>query len=240
MRDIAMSKRNRKPGSTGSPNGPVKVEHHHAVHYHAVVNTQWREVGDTVFTIEDHCPVKHQVKSFEVVDHPVPESMQPMPKEIAAQYPELVEIAQLASDAAIAKLEMLAARHPGVVVLNNLLAAAYSRRGRMADAMVVVEKNYKAAPEYLFGRIQYAQMCLAGGRADRVPAIFDDHFDLKLLYPHRNRYHKSEFIAFIAVAAEYYLAVGNKTAAKSYHEALSAIAPDHELTQRLGNLLPTA
>ncbi|HSI10416.1 MAG TPA: hypothetical protein VK961_00165, partial [Chthoniobacter sp.] len=194
-----MSRQNRKSDSAILPHGPVKLDHHHPVHYHAVVDTQWREVGDTVFTTEEHCPVKHSSKAFEVVHHAVPESQQPMPDVIREQYAELVELAQLASDAAIARLEMLAGRHPDVTVLYNLLAAAYSRRGRMTDAMGVVEKNFKMAPEYLFARVQYAQMCLATGRTDAVPGIFDHHFDLKLLYPHRDTYHVSEFIAFIAV-----------------------------------------
>jgi len=160
-----------------------------------------------------------------------------MPPAIAAEYPQLVELAQLASPADVARLEMLASRHPGVCVLNNLLAAAYSRAGRMKDALAVVEKNYQAAPQYLFSRVQYAQLCLAAGKLDAVCAIFDGHFDLKTLYPHRTQYHMSEFVAFASVAGEYHLLKGDRESAESYCRTLIHLAPEHELTSRLKQLM---
>jgi predicted Zn-dependent protease len=232
-----MGRRNRKSGTTATSKSPATPE---TSHYHAVVQTQWREVGgEQVFTT-DHASIQPTARSFEVTHEPVPEAQQPMPAAVASDYPQLVELATLASDAAIARLEMLAQRHPGVTVLSNLLAAAYSRRGRMKDAVRVVEANYRQNPQYLFGRIQYAQLCLATGNVQAVPAIFDQHFDLKRLYPHRRQYHISEFAAFMAVAAEYHIATGNLSAAQGCFKTLSLMAPEHELTKRLSALLPNA
>lgn len=231
-----MGRRNRQAklkSARKQQSGPVKREIPMQDH---VVESQWREAGDA-FT-QTHGPIQSHHRAFEVTDEPVAEAQQPMPEVIRNQYVELVELAKLATDAAIAKLLMLSRRHPGVVVLNNLLAAAYARRGKMNDAMTVVEQNYKLNPQYLFGRIQYAQMCLATGRVHAVPAIFDHHFDLKLLYPTRTKYHISEFTAFLAVVAEYHLATGNLKAAQGAYQTLAKIAPDHELTARLTAMLP--
>jgi len=213
---------------------------HHATakhdHYHAVVDTQWRGVENDVFAEPGRC-IKTAVRAFEVVRHPVAQSSQPMPVEIAAQYGDLVELAQLASPAAIARLEMLSNRHPGTAVLSNLLAAAYSRRGRMREALVVCEKAYQESPDYLFARIQYAQLCLLANKPEAVPGIFDHHFDLKLLYPHRTQYHVSEFAAYGAVVGEYYLQVGDRSAASNMLNTLIHVAPEHELTSRLQSLM---
>jgi predicted Zn-dependent protease len=235
MKDPRMGRRNRK-SSSATLSRPVKREI--PMHEHTVVESQWREAGDTFASA--HGPIKSNQRAFEVTHEPIAEAQQPMPEPIKQQYVELVELANLATDAAIAKLLMLAARHEGVVVLNNLLAAAFARRGKMNDAMAVVERNYKLNPQYLFGRIQYAQMCLATGRVHAVPGIFDNHFDLKLLYPTRSQFHIREFVAFLAVVAEYHLATGNLKAAQGAHQALAKVAPDHELTLRLTAMLPNA
>ena len=215
-------------------------EMHHATakhdHYHAVVDTQWRRVDGSVFA-EEHCPTSTVTRAFQVSRKPVAESAQPMPAEIAIQYKDLVELAQLASPAAVARLEMLTNRYPETGVLNNLLAAAYSRQGRMKEALAVVEKNYRQAPEYLFARIQYAQLCLLAGKIEAVSAIFDDHFDLKVLYPQRTQYHISEFVGFAAVAGEYFFLKGDYESAESYYRTLMHVAPEHELTSRLQQLM---
>ncbi len=213
---------------------------HHASgksdHYHAVVDSHWRVNSAPVFAAGGDS-IKQAMRAYEVTRKPVSQANQPMPEIIAAQYDELVELAQLASHAAVARLEMLASKHPAVSVLNNLLAAAYSRQGRMKEALAVVERNYKQSPEYLFARIQYAQLCLLAGKVDSVPGIFDYHFDLKLLYPTRTKYHISEFAAFAAVAGEYYLLKGDREAAESYYRTLKHVAPEHEMTERLQSLM---
>ena len=203
---------------------------------HAVIDTPWGRTRTAVFA-EVGQVIQASTPPFEVTDEPVLEAAQPMPADIAAEYQQLVKLAELASPAAVARLEMLADRHPEAAVLNNLLAAAYSRQGRMREALSVVEKNYRLAPDYLFARIQYAQLCLVAGRWDAVPEIFDGHFDLKLLYPHRTRYHRSEYVGFTAVAAEYYLLKGDRAMAEKFYSTLQTVAPDHELTKRLKQLM---
>ena len=57
---------------------------HHATakhdHYHAVVDTQWRGVGNDVFAEPGRC-IKTAVRAFEVVRHPVAQSSQLMQNE---------------------------------------------------------------------------------------------------------------------------------------------------------------
>ena len=107
----------------------------------------------------------------------------------------------------------------------------------MREALLVTEKAYQDSPDYLFARIQYAQLCLLAGKPEAVPGIFDHHFDLKLLYPHRTQYHVSEFAAYAAVVGEYYLLAGDRSAAANMLNTLIHVAPEHELTSRLQSLM---
>ena len=52
----------------------------------------------------------------------------------------------------------------------------------------------KRFPDYLFGRLAYARDCLERGDLDKVSEIFEGKFDLKLLYPDRERFHVSEVL----------------------------------------------
>jgi len=232
-----MGRQSQKKRANDRNDKEMQNKHVKADHYHAVVDKHWRSEGSPVFATGGPKIRTSTMRAYEVTHKPVAESSQPMPAEIASQYQDLVELAQLATPAAVARLEMLAERHPDVAVLNNLLAAAYSRQGRMKDAFLMVEKNYQQSPEYLFARVQYAQLCLLAGKFEAVPRIFDNHFDLKLLYPHRTKYHISEFAAFAAVVGEYHLLKGDRKAAESYCSTLEHVAPDHELTARLQQLM---
>jgi hypothetical protein len=44
--------------------------------------------------------------------------------------------------------------------------------------------------------------------------IFDNKFDLKLLYPHRTTFHVSEYLAFASIMVEYYMRIGEHDAAR--------------------------
>ena len=107
---------------------------------------------------------------------------------------------------AIPELERLLERHPDVPTLYNWLAAAYGHAGRLQDAERVSALNYEQNPQYLFARINHAQMLLEKGE---IQQVFDvaRGFDLYAIYPHRTVFHATEFAAVAAVAVAYFAAV---------------------------------
>ena len=132
--------------------------------------------------------------------------------------------------AAIARLEELLSSHPGVPFLHNWLAAAYGRAGD-ADASDRVSKlNFERNPDYLFARLNYAQVLLHRGDLAGFERVMDDKFDLKLMYPHRDVFHVSEFTSFSALVIQYFLRKGNFRAAEILLESMERIAPDAEQT----------
>ena len=92
-------------------------------------------------------------------------------------------------------------------------------------------------PDYLFGRIAYARNCLERGDLDKVSEIFEGKFDLKLLYPDRERFHTSEVLNFGYIMAWYFHAKGDRDRAEMYYNILQQIDPKHETTQAAKQLL---
>ena len=139
--------------------------------------------------------------------------------------------------AAIPQLEVLVERFPGSRMLMNWLASAYSHVGDDEKAEHIIRLNFELHPDYLFARLAYAQRCLRRGDLDRVREVFEDKFDLKLMYPHRDVFHVSEFVAFCSVAVEYFMRTGETEAAHALFGALDDMCPDHPVTNQLRRVL---
>ena len=88
-----------------------------------------------------------------------------------------------------------------------------------------IMENYRRNPDYLFARLNYAELCLARGDYETVAEIFEHKFDLKLLYPKRRRFHISEVANLMGLMGVYLLETGECEAAEKYYEILSQIAP---------------
>ena len=90
-------------------------------------------------------------------------------------------------------------QYPRVLQLYNYLSVAYARAGQRQEAEAVVQENYQQNPEYLFARLNYAEVCLARADYAQVADIFAHTFDLHALYPQRKRFHLSEVANFMGV-----------------------------------------
>ena len=89
-----------------------------------------------------------------------------------------------------------------------------------------VTENYFINPDYFFAKINYAQLCLDKGEFKKIPEIFYHKFDLKLLYPHRNTFHVTEFAGFTGVMCAYYCSIGKLDPAKISFDVLKQVAPE--------------
>ena len=138
---------------------------------------------------------------------------------------------------AIPELEKLVETYPDIPVLYNYLGVAYSLSGNQQKAEEIVLENIKRNPNYLFARLNYAEICLAKHEYKKVKEIFDNKLELSLLYPHRKRFHTSEVIGFMSVIGRYLLGIGERDAAEKYYELLKKISPDSLQTKQLGKLL---
>jgi tetratricopeptide (TPR) repeat protein len=134
---------------------------------------------------------------------------------------------------AIPELVDLVKQYPKIPMLYNYLSVAYSQAGQRGKAEEAIRENYRRNRDYLFARLNYAELCRARGDYEQIAEIFEHKFDLKLLYPNRKRFHISEVANFMGLIGIYFLETGEKESAERYYEILKDIAPSYPMTKML-------
>lgn len=177
--------------------------------------------------------------SYEITYEPLKDERNPIPKPVEDRLQELYNLAHEHPRQAIEQLLELKEKYPKVPVLYNFLSAAYGRAGDKQAGNAVAEENYRNNPDYLFAKINYAQLCLLNGKHEQIPAIFDNKFDLSLLYPHRKIFHVTEFLGFSGVMCAYYSVTGKRETAKILYKAMVDIEPESPMVAFAGRFLFT-
>lgn len=170
---------------------------------------------------------KLRLTSYEIIYEPIKDTK--LPRAINARLEDLHDMAFTDPRKAIEQLLALKENYPNVPVLYNFLAAAYSRVGNLKAMREMIVENYQRNPDYLFARINYAQISIQDGNIDQIPVIFDNKFDLELLYPNRNRFHVTEFAGFTAIICAYFSLTGKHDRAEMLFKALQKGAPGSEM-----------
>ncbi|MEI7997795.1 MAG: hypothetical protein WCH01_23165, partial [Methylococcaceae bacterium] len=175
--------------------------------------------------------------SYEISEEPIFDKryqslLQAIQDELADIHEKIFHLQYKVSDRMISRLEELVKQNPQIPKISNYLACAYQLTNSN-KLFACVEENYKKHPDYLFARVHYARQCMDNNELEKIPEIFKEGYELKLLYPHRNRFHISEFIAFNAIMCRYYDTIGDRQAAKVVLKALEEIAPEHPATKQV-------
>ena len=90
-------------------------------------------------------------------------------------------------------------------------------------------------------KLNLAELFLQRREYAKIPAIFDHNLDLKLLYPHREKFHVSEVVNFMGTLGLYFTRIGERTVAEAYYDLLQQVAPGEQMTKRLKReLYPSA
>lgn len=174
------------------------------------------------------------VSEFEITFDPLKDDkVNKIPSEIENQVEELYYMVGERPREAIPRLEDLRKEYPNVPQLYNYLGIAYSAIHDNDKTDAITQENYERHPDYLFAKINYAEVCLHKGKTDLIPDIFENKFDLKMLYPHRDVFHIMEVTGFYGVLGLYFAAVGKPEVAISYYNLLRGIAPHHPFTKKL-------
>jgi tetratricopeptide (TPR) repeat protein len=134
---------------------------------------------------------------------------------------------------AIPELVALIERHPDVPVFYNYLASAYVGVGDDARAEEVIEESYRRNPDYLFARVNHAEICIRDGDLEGAAEALGGALDLQALYPHRKQFHISEVVGFTYAVGCYHLKTGNWEAADDCHLLLHRVAPGDRMTESL-------
>jgi hypothetical protein len=170
---------------------------------------------------------------YDITDEPLDNrDIKKLPSQVQARIDDLYELAQRDPIQAIPELECLMTTYPHIPTFANHLSIAYLAAGDQEHAAAMVREAYRRHPQYLFARVNYANLCLQQGEIEKVPGIFDHACDLKQLYPHRKRFHISEFTGFTWVMCQYFCALGEWETAALYYQMLTHVAPRHPMTKQ--------
>jgi len=118
-------------------------------------------------------------------------------------------------------------RHPSIPEAANLLAFAYLKAKKRKEAEELIEKTYLKHPDYLIARINYADQMLRFKKKEWVPIVFNNCFDLNLLYPSRGTFHYSEFRGFMTLMGFYHLEREEREKAEEYYQLAFQVDPLH-------------
>ncbi|WP_291991828.1 hypothetical protein [Candidatus Accumulibacter sp. ACC003] len=177
--------------------------------------------------------------SYEITDQPIADAaFDRLPAEVQEQINALYpRVMKSRPSAALAEVRVLITQHPEITQLHNYLYAAYHNMGEHAEAARVVEETVRRFPDYLFGRIAWAESCLKRGEAAKIAEIFENKFDLGLLYPERVRFHVTEALGFHSIVARYFHAQGEHELAQKSYELMCEIDPRHPNTRLVAAVL---
>ncbi|MBF0231269.1 MAG: hypothetical protein HQK63_17025 [Desulfamplus sp.] len=170
-------------------------------------------------------------KKYKISYEPVTD--EEYPEEIDKQYNKIHDMVYEEPKKAISYLQELKTKYPNVPILYNWLAIAQSNVGDFVSCEITIKENYERNPDYLFAKLNYAEICLHKGRLDEIPIIFDGNFDLSFLYPNRDTFHISEVINFFGFMAIYRVDIGEIDLAKTYYKLIKQLAPEHIITKRV-------
>jgi len=169
--------------------------------------------------------------TYTITYNPLPSKDDKLPRQIKSQLDDLYKLVHSNPRLAIAELLQLKEAYPEVPLIYNYLASAYGQTGNRKASRDIIIENYAKNPDYLFAKINYAQVCLLDGEPSKIPEIFEGKFDLKLLYPNRSIFHVDEFAGFSGVMCAYYSLIGQRETAELLFKALKEVAPDSNMVR---------
>ncbi len=176
--------------------------------------------------------IPYEITYEAIADHKI----QKLPADIQQQLDELLVDNRKEAKKAVPRLLELKQRHPKVPLIYNYLSVAYGFIDLELQKQAIRE-NYQQNPKYLFARCHYAQLCLQQRQADKIPAIFENKFDLKALYPRRKQFHANEYAAFAGVLCAYFKAIGDEQQAYLIYQDMKKIIPDANETKQTKALM---
>ena len=106
---------------------------------------------------------------------------------------------------AIKEIEQSMQRWPTNPVFHNYHHNAYKRLGKLETAHEILRNTIHKFPDYLFGKMAYADSLLDQQKPAEALKVLGGHLDLQSAFPEREEFHTSEFIGFYTIICRYYM-----------------------------------
>lgn len=155
-----------------------------------------------------------------------------LPRETREAMPALHALVQDDPATAVAELRAWIEREP-LPMFFNWLGAAYSALGDTQGAEDTIRENYRRNPQYLFARVNYAELVLRDGDLDAALESLGGRLDIRALLGGRKRVHISELTAYFYAVGLYHIEAGDLPAAEHIYGILKNAAPEELATDEL-------
>lgn len=175
--------------------------------------------------------------TYRALEH---ESMRFLPAAVKARVRKLEQLLATKPKDTVEELQQLMASYPNVPVFWNFLYAAYTRLEKKGKAEEIVLEMYQKFPDYLYARLAYGHILLENKELEKFAEVFDNKFDLQLLYPKRKLFHISEFVLFNGLMGLYYTEIDQLDIARLIYKMLNYAAPNHPITKTLYSRIASA
>jgi tetratricopeptide (TPR) repeat protein len=176
-------------------------------------------------------------RSYEIVYEPMQQAWHArLSPEARDALPRLHALVHDDPRAAVTELRAWIAREP-IPMFYNWLGSAYNALGDAEAAKNTVRENYQQNPQYLFARVNHAEICLRDGDLPGALEALGGTLDPRSVLGGRRRIHVSEAAAFFYVVGLYHFKAGDLPAADSTYDLLAEVAPGERCTEALRRLL---
>ncbi len=118
---------------------------------------------------------------FDITSEPIKDAQTKKVPEHLMQ--ESYDLAHKGGNNSIRRIKKLIEKYPNVTSVYNHLHVAYLYSGKMAKAKEVQLLINEKFPDYLFGKISFAEQALNNKEYDRIPEILGKRLKLEELYP---------------------------------------------------------
>jgi tetratricopeptide (TPR) repeat protein len=153
-------------------------------------------------------------------------------KETREALPRLHALVLANPRAAVPELRAWIEREP-LPMFFNWLSVAYGALGDTEGVRDTVRENYRRNPQYLFARLNYAELCLRDGDLEGALEALGPALDIRRFLGNRRRIHVSEVAGYFYTVAVYHLKAGDRAAAEKIYEMLAEVAPEEASTEDL-------
>jgi tetratricopeptide (TPR) repeat protein len=160
-----------------------------------------------------------------------------LPQKVQNQIADLFVTSQQNPSQAIPALQNLINRYSHIPQLYNFITTAYSLLDDYEMAESYALESCQIHPDYLFAKINCAEICLRKDEYYKIPIIFNHKMYLQLLYPERDEFHLTEAVGFNGVCGIYYGKIGDRLSAAPYYQTLEKLSPESHMAKQLKALL---
>ena len=192
---------------------------------------------------QSHDTNVHHIRlaEYEITDEPVREKWYTrLPLAVQDRIEELHSQIRQGDEDSIRELENLIIKYPKVPLFYNYLSAAYQYANMKEKAEETIIENYRKNPDYLFAKLNYAEIFLRKGDYAEFAEIFRHNFDIKFHLPNRRRFHLTEFTQFYASVGRYYAGIKDYKTAQMIYDMLCNFKTNSPNIQSLGQMLETS